>query len=344
MLGWLLFEPISGVYADKLRKKYLIAFALLFSSLTITLYPFASEVWHFAILAFGTSSFMSAYAVSSKALTAEMLPSAGKGKVYGRFVSAISVGGVLGPPLGGFITEWAGFTAPFVFSACLGLISLVVVTRIRHEKKTEAGSPSVGDHVIREKLLTRPFVSILFVRMLFMFNLVFRQNFLPVFLNESPFYKASKSQIGIYMGAIQFSLAVSQAFLGELADRIGCRKMIFTSLLLSGLSYIVMFNQVGIIPLYVLGVFQGVFFATAHLCMMLHLMSIMPGDRTGIVMGIYSESENVGGIIASPLLGFIYEMFGPAYSFYTISAILVSNSMITLVLIKEKERGKQPIS
>ena len=39
--------------------------------------------------------------------------------------------------------------------------------------------------------------------------------------------------------------------------------------------------------------------------MMLHLMAFMPEGRTGVVMGLYSESENVGVMI--------YDSVGPQF-------------------------------
>ena len=88
MLGWLIFEPLAGVVADRIRKKYMVIFAIIGSTFIYIAYPFARDFWHFALLAFGMSSVMSAYAVSVKALTVELLPKSDRGKAYGRFVSA----------------------------------------------------------------------------------------------------------------------------------------------------------------------------------------------------------------------------------------------------------------
>ena len=40
---------------------------------------------------------------------------------------------------------------------------------------------------------------------------IFRRNTLPIFLNESPRFRASETQIGIYMGLMQLSAALSSA-------------------------------------------------------------------------------------------------------------------------------------
>ncbi|MBC8223357.1 MFS transporter, partial [Candidatus Bathyarchaeota archaeon] len=56
MLGWLIFEPLVGVIADRIRKKYLMIFAIIGSTFIYLAYPFAQGFWHFALLAFGMSS------------------------------------------------------------------------------------------------------------------------------------------------------------------------------------------------------------------------------------------------------------------------------------------------
>jgi MFS family permease len=117
MLGWLIFEPLAGVVADRIRKKYMVMFALIVSTFIYLAYPFALGFWHFAFLAFGMSSVMSAYAVSVKALTAELLPTSERGKAYGKFVSAISLGGILSPIVGGYVSMAFGETLPFYISA-----------------------------------------------------------------------------------------------------------------------------------------------------------------------------------------------------------------------------------
>ena len=101
MLGWLIFEPLFGFVADSIRKKYLVIFAILGSSLIYAMYPRASLFSHFAILGFFSTSVMSAYAISIKAFTAELLPENNRGNTYGRYTAVITVGGIIGPAIGG---------------------------------------------------------------------------------------------------------------------------------------------------------------------------------------------------------------------------------------------------
>ena len=52
-----------------------------------------------------------------------------------------------------------------------------------------------------------------------------------------------------------------------------------------------------------IGALQGVSFAAASVGMIVYLMDIMLPGRTGMVIGLYSEAENVGGMLAAPSRG-----------------------------------------
>ena len=333
MLGWLIFEPLSGVVADRVRKKYMVIFAIVASSVIYFLYPRASNVWYFAALAFTRSSVMAPYAISVKALAAELIPPSSRGSTYGRYMSAVSVGGILGPVLGGYLSGAVDYSVPFYIAAGVGVVGLAGVLLMRYDDRSDEVMAVKENHA-GGRLWTRAFLTILLIRMLYLFNLVFRSNFLPVYLNESPAIGASEAEIGLYLGVLQVMSALSQPFLGGVTDRLGSRAVIASSLGLAGLSYVGITVVSGVFPLYLLGVAQGVFFAAADLSMMVHLMGVMHEGRTGMVMGLYSESENVGGMIASPSLGLIYDGFGPSQSALSVAAVLFLNAALSAILLK----------
>lgn len=333
MLGWLIFEPLSGVVADRVRKKFMIIFAVVGSTIVFALYPSASNFWEFAALTFVRTSVMSAYAISVKALTAELLPKEERGKAYGRYLSVISFGGMIAPFLGGYISETSGYAMPFYLSAGIGVVALVAVFMMKYDDKAETLQDRVG-HDSWRSLLTASILSIFTVRALYLFNLVFRQSFLPIYLNESPRFNASETQIGAFLTIIRVSIAASQALLGDICDRFGGKIMIVSSVGLMGLSYLGLVFGSGIWLLYGLGAVQGILMAAANMSMMIHLMAIMPESRTGMVMGLYSESENIGGMIASPSLGFLYEGMGAPITITMLIGVLLATAVVAGFVIK----------
>jgi len=170
---------------------------------------------------------------------------------------------------------------------------------------------------------------------------MFRSTFLPIYLNESPRFNASETQIGTYMTLVRLAAAGSQAASGSLCDRYGAKWMIVVGVSAMGATYLGLVYGQGLALLYTVGLIQGLLIAASDLGMTLHLMSVMPESRTGMVMGLYSESENVGGVLANPSLGYVYEGGGADASVLTVSAAMFLTAFLSLVMVKDEDADRK---
>jgi len=332
MLGWLIFEPLSGVISDRVNRRVMIAFAIMSTSIIYLLYPFATEFSHFLILAFALSSFSSASSVPTRALLSELLPSTGRGHTYGRYMSIVSGSSVIAPFVGGYVSEAIGYAIPFYAAAGVGIVSLTAIILMgklpEPEKKEQRPKTSLSD------VLNGNLVSIYLVRGLYFFNSPFRSSFLPILLNESASLHATETEIGTYMTIVGFTTAISQAFLGDLIDRVGSGKIVAAACGLLALSYLGMLAASWIPILFIIGALQGALQAGADTSMMMHLMGLPSRGKTGVVMGLYSEAENIGGIVANPALGYMYTAFGPLSSLLLVSGVLILTAGISVARLR----------
>jgi len=333
MLGWFIWEPFMGVIADRWNKRWMLAGSLLLTTALYGVYPMATGLRFFMTLEFLKTSIMSAYSIPVKALAAELLPSEDRGKAYGRYMTVISLGGMISPLIGGYISEVFGYDLPFYIAAAIGLIGVLAVFSIQYEEP-DSESTGNGFSDIRG-LLTGPILRIFSVRGLFFFNVGFVHNFLPVYLNESSVYSASESQIGAFYTLFRLAGATGRSILGDLCDRLGNKKLIIASLLGWAVSYMVLMNTGGIFLMYFVGILQGLSSAAADTSMMLHLISVMSKDRSGLTMGLYSEAENIGGLIATPTVGYLYQSMGAGASMWFVIIALVLNAFYSVWAIKE---------
>lgn len=334
-LGWAIFEPIFGVLTDMVGKKRLIIYSIVGTSVIYVSYPFATMTWHFYLIMFAMSSNMAAGAVSTRAMIIEFLPVSGRGKVYGRYMAIATMGEAAGPILGGFLADAVGYHAPFYVSGGIGVISLLAALPMKYgsnkiKRTSTMKTPDLG------RLITGSFLGLLLLRLIFMFNWNFQTSNLPIILHEGQGFGVSDTQIGFYMGTIRFTSAVSQLFLGDLVDRIGVKRVITAGLGLSGFSYLSLLFYNGIPYLYLLGAFQGILFAASDMSMMIYLMDIIPKDGSGRAMGAYGFSEDIGGMIASPSLGFVYDHFGTLSPIVLVSTMLTLNAALSIPIIKKR--------
>jgi predicted MFS family arabinose efflux permease len=313
----------------------MLAGSLLLTTVITGLYPWATGFWFFVGLEFMKTSIMSAYSIPVKALTAELLPKEDRGRAYGRFMTVIAFGGMLSPLIGGWVSENLGKTLPFYLAAGIGLIGVLAVFSIKYEEPEETSTITESNGW--RSLLTRPVLAIFSVRGLFFFNVGFVHNFLPIYLNES-IYSASESQIGAFYTFTRLAGAAARSILGDLSDRIGNKKLIFSSLLGMGLTYILLLNGSSIIVMYIVGALMGVTQAAADTSMMLQLISVMSPERSGLTMGLYSEAENIGGLISTPTVGYLYQAIGGGTALMSVIIALFVNSVFSYLVIKEEDK------
>ena len=132
-----------------------------------------------------------------------------------------------------------------------------------------------------------------------------------------------------------FAGAAGRSILGDLCDRLGNKKLIIASLLGWVASYLVLMYTGGIYLMYFVGVLQGVSWAAADTSMMLHLISVMSKGRSGLTMGLYSEAENIGGLISIPTVGYLYQTMGAGVSMWFVIIALSLNAVYSVWAIQE---------
>jgi MFS family permease len=332
MLGWLIFEPLSGAISDRVNRRVMISFAVISTSIIYILYPFATEFSHYLILAFALSSFSSASSVPTRALLTELLPSAGRGHAYGRYMTLVSGSSVVAPFIGGYVSEAVGYAVPFYAAAVVGVASLTAVilmgTLPETEKKEQQLKTKLRD------ILTVDLLSIYTVRGLYFFSYPFRSSFLPILLNESALH-ATETEIGTYMTIVGLTAATAQAFLGDLIDRVSSSRIVTAACGLLALSYFSILAATWVPILFAIGAIQGVLQAGADTGMMMHLMSLPSKGKSGMIMGLFAESENIGGVVANPLFGYTYTTFGPLSSLILLSGILLATAGISAVRLRK---------
>jgi sugar phosphate permease len=247
-------------------------------------------------------------------------------------MAIVSGSSVIAPFVGGYVSDVIGYALPFYAAGGVGVIALIAV--ILMGKLPEADKKKQRLRMSITEVLKGNLVTIYLVRELYFFNSPFRSNFLPILLNESTSLQATETEIGTYMTIVSFTGAISQTFLGDLIDRIGSGKIVTVVCGILAFSYLGMIAVNWVPILFVIGALQGVLQAGADTSMMMHLIGIQSRVKTGVVMGLYAESENIGGIVANPALGYVYTGFGPLSSLVLVSGILFLAAGISITRLR----------
>jgi len=335
MLGWFIWEPVVGLYADRLGKTRILSLSLAATGLLWLAYPLRGGFPYYALLELVRTSLLSAYSIPVKALTAELLPLDGRGRAYGRFMAVVSLGGVVSPLVGGAAYQSLGPQPAFSLAALLGLAGSALALRLPN--------PPPNPHVETpwREALSRPLLTIYAIRGLYFTNAGFASSFLPIFLHETPRLQASETQVGAFLTLMRLAGAASRPWAGQACDK--KPKGLMVGLGLTGLaaSYLGLMG-LGAYALYPLAALQGVAMSIADTSMMLHLISITPSHASSLVMGLYSEAENVGGLLSTPVHGYLYQSWGPWAPMGALVAALLLDATLSLWALGWKSEKPVP--
>jgi MFS family permease len=115
----LAFQILGGWLSDSVGRLQAIAIGSLAGVLGYFVYVFAPS-WEWLLMATATSAMAGSFvAPSYMAFIAEESTEATRGRVYGLSHSLLMVVGIVGPPIGGYLSQYLGFKAMFIAAGAL---------------------------------------------------------------------------------------------------------------------------------------------------------------------------------------------------------------------------------
>jgi MFS family permease len=115
----------GGTLSDTFGRRGLIVAGWLIYALIYLGFAFASARWHIWVLYAGYGLYYGAFLGASSAIVAELVPQHLRGTAYGIFNAALGVAAFPASLLAGFLWDWYGPAAPFLFGAALAVVATV---------------------------------------------------------------------------------------------------------------------------------------------------------------------------------------------------------------------------
>ncbi|NIV30410.1 MAG: MFS transporter, partial [Anaerolineae bacterium] len=115
----LLFQVFGGWLSDAIGRLQAIAIGSLAGVAGYAVYILAPS-WHWLLIATATGAMASSFvAPSYMAFIAEESTEETRGRVYGLSSTLFQIVGIVGPPIGGYLSQYLGFRALFIVSGIL---------------------------------------------------------------------------------------------------------------------------------------------------------------------------------------------------------------------------------
>ena len=255
--------------------------------------------------------------------------------VFGIMSMDWSVGGIISPPLSGFLAERSGWHLPFQVAAIVMALSLVPALMLKDKKEGGTQEERVSAlNIFRREYLTT--ISLFFI---FACALSTGQSvvgtMLPIFLKNQ--MDLSLSSIGLFFTGSSVLSLLTQVPGGWLADRYGRKRVILAFLLPIPFifsAWAMVSDWVAMLVLYSL--FAGCLgmMGSASLALM---SDSFPSELKGAAFSVRMTGFRMGSIVGPLLGGYLYSSLSPKSPFIA-AALLFFIGIPLVYLIKEKHK------
>ncbi len=307
-IGRVIFQFPLGAVSDRIGRKLVMSVALLIFTITTTAYALTTEPAMMILLRFLQGMASAGFVVGFQAYVNDRTPAQYRGVAHGINSSAINIGIIVGPLLGGTLSEAYAITTPFWIAGALGglcfLLSLTIPpTAGQAAARTGAGLAHARESFrkLLASVLTLPAFSLSLVHFLQMMSLT-------IFLTAAPLITAellswSSTEIALALGLSGGIAALISPFLGRLSDRRGARVFVLAAglgaMAVEGLLIYMHPNT----PVTLLGFIIGGAGAPAYFNSFFSLVGdVTTTDERGAVAGFIGSFAEWGAIIGSSLI------------------------------------------
>ena len=318
------FSPIWGKLADRYGRKPMILRASGWLGLIMIGMSFAQSVWHLVVLRL-LQGCLSGFQAAVVPLIAQETPREHSGWAMGMFFTAQVTGGLLGPLIGGMISELIGIRHSFLLMGSLCLLGFLALTQVRETRRTAAAGTPTGLRDVFSALPHRRAVAGLFLTTLVLhFSLTCIQPILTVYVSE---LAPDTEHLAVISGAVfssaGFASMLTASRLGHISDRIGAQNVLTACLLLAGLVSIPQGLVTAPWQLALLRFLHGIAIAGLMPSVNSLIRQLTPPDCLGQIYG-FNQSAQFSGMFSGAFLGgHLAAVFGIRQMFFAVALLLL---------------------
>ena len=328
--------PIWGNLGDRYGRKIMTVRAVLGLAIAQVLVGVSQNVTQL-FLARLVQGLLSGFLPAAMALVAANTPKEKTGYALGLLQSATAAGTVLGPLLGGLISDLFGFRSVFFIVAGLLIITGITVIIFVNEEKSpaEKSEHTFIDnwrYLLGNKKLLFPAIMI----MLSAFGISFIR---PTFVLYIETFSVSSKFLPTITGALYsivgFFSIFSAAWWGRRVEKTGIAQNVIYASLLTGVMYAAhsfVYDIYFLIPIRIL---LGFGFGALSPLLFTAISNNVPSERTGGVLGVGSSFQILGNMIGPVLGGFSAGFLGLRISFAITGLFFLIITSISYFKIKE---------
>ena len=267
---------------------------------------------------------------ASGTIATDLIPAKRRGEGMGYYGLSGNLALAFGPSLGLALTGIISFSQLFTICAILGLMALLLASRIRY-KEVQPQAVPLKKWDFYEKSALPPSLLLFFITVTF--------GGIAAFL---PIYSLEKGIEGIqwYFLLYAIALMITRTFAGKLYDLKGHKAVFLPGTLLILITMFLLAWLPNSLILYIAAVFYGLGFGTVQPALQAWSVKESTPNRRGMANATFFSFFDLGVGIGAMAFGQIAFLFG--YSFiYIVAGVSVLFAMILYLVILNKEKVKK---
>ena len=305
-----IFSPISGDLSDRHGRKKIIIFGLFIFGLSQLAFSMSTELWMLFVSRFFSGMGAAFIVPPMMAFVADITTLEGRGRGMGLLGASMSLGFMIGPGIGGFLSKISLLT-PFyfaagaaVFAAILSIFILPNVAPVVSLEKINQKSENIFKQLKRST--TTPYFVMLIVMFVFSFGLANFQSTISLYVDHK--YGYTPSQIAVLITVGGFVGVIVQTFvINPLFRKYGEMRVILFNLVVAAISMLaILFVDIFWTILLVATIFST---ATSLLRPAVNtLVSKLAGEEQGYAAGMMNAYMSLGNMVGPALAGSIFDI------------------------------------
>lgn len=322
-----IFSPIWGQAADRAGRKLMLLRASLGMAIIIGVMGFSQNVYELIGLRLLQGA-ITGYSTACTTLIATQTDREHAGWALGTLSTGSIAGGLLGPIIGGFVSETFGLQSVFFITGALLLLVFITTalfvkeTFVREEKEIL----SLGDiwRKIPDKNLTIVLSITYFIITLSLYSV---EPIVTVYVSQLTRDTSHIALIaGLAFSASGLANILAAPRLGRLSDKIGAQRVMLVSLIIAGVLFIP--QAFARDPWQFMGLrfLLGLAIAGLNPSVNILIKKITPNSLTGRVFGLSISAGYLGVFGGSILGGQVAAWLGIRYIFFITSVLLLFNA------------------
>lgn len=334
-----ILTPIWGVLGDKFGKKSMVLRAIFGLAVSQLLIGFSSNVEQLFIFRMVQGA-ISGFIAASLALVSSTTPKEKSGYAIGILQTSISSGTVIGPFIGGFISDLTSYrTVFFITSALCFLSGILVIINVTEPGKVVTNKIySVIENykfVFNKSRILIAMMSITFIQI----SITIAQPVFALFVESiTKGTEYISTLTGAIFGTLGIFSVISSPWWGRRNDTKSFKKNIIIAVTGAGVAYCLHTFITNPYLLFPVRAFLGLCVGGIIPVLYAYINKNIPDDRKGGVMGIASSFTLFGNLVGPLLCTVLLFEIQLKYIFLIAGFMLFINAVLIFYKIKEKDK------